>query len=59
MLYDKRAEELEARGLYRRAAARWTEVMLLTENDRGREEAVRRRSECIRKVIRKPVGGGR
>ncbi len=33
--------------------------MLLTENDRGREEAVRRRSECIRKVIRKPVGRGR
>ncbi len=55
MLCDKEAEELEARGFYRRAAARWTEVMLLTESDRGREEAARRRSECIRKVTRKPV----
>lgn len=56
MLCDKKAEELEARGLYRRAAARWTEVMLFTGSDVEREEAARRRSECIRKVTRKPVG---
>lgn len=55
MLCDKKAEELESRGLYRRAASRWTEVMLRTESDRGREEAAKRRSECIRKVVRKPV----
>lgn len=55
MIGDKKAEELEACGFYRRAAVRWTEVMLSTESDRGREEAAKLRTECIRKSIRKPV----
>ncbi|HCS1414010.1 TPA: PerC family transcriptional regulator, partial [Shigella dysenteriae] len=28
MIRDRKAEELESKGLYRRAAARWMEVML-------------------------------
>ncbi|EFF7482065.1 PerC family transcriptional regulator, partial [Escherichia coli] len=28
MIHDRIAEELEAKGFYRRAAARWGEVML-------------------------------
>ena len=55
VLRDSKAEELENRGLYRRAAARWTEVMLLVDSDTEREQAAKRRSECIRKVARPPV----
>ncbi|HDY1742741.1 TPA: PerC family transcriptional regulator, partial [Escherichia coli] len=29
MIRDRKAEELESKGLYRRAAARWAEVMML------------------------------
>ncbi|HAU8194321.1 TPA: PerC family transcriptional regulator, partial [Escherichia coli] len=29
MIKDSKAEELEAKGLYRRAAARWADVMWL------------------------------
>ena len=29
MIHDSKAEDLEAKGLYRRAAARWGEVMQL------------------------------
>ncbi|EHR8375259.1 PerC family transcriptional regulator [Escherichia coli] len=47
MITDKKAEELEAKGLYRRAAARWAEVMMQVNSDQEREEAARRRSECI------------
>lgn len=61
VLRDSKAEELETRGLYRRAAARWAEVMLLVDSDTEREQAAKRRSECIRKVARPPViwRGGR
>lgn len=31
MVHDSIAEELEAKGFYRRAAARWAEVMMLVE----------------------------
>lgn len=36
MITDKKAEELEQRGLWRRAAARWQELLLnyLQEDDR-------------------------
>lgn len=55
MIKDSKAEGLEARGLYRRAAVRWTEVMVLVDSDKEREQAARRRSECIRKARRSPV----
>ncbi|HAW5768682.1 TPA: PerC family transcriptional regulator, partial [Escherichia coli] len=37
MIHDSKAEELEAKGLYRRAAARWAEVMQLVNTDKERE----------------------
>lgn len=55
MIKDSKAEELEARGLYRRAAARWAEVMSLVETDKLREKVAKRRAECIRKTERPPT----
>ncbi|EGN0942147.1 TPA: PerC family transcriptional regulator [Escherichia coli] len=55
MIKDSKAEELEARGLYRRAAARWAEVMAQVASDKERELAAKRRSECIRKAERPPI----
>ncbi len=55
MIHDSKAEELEARGLYRRAAARWAEVMQLVNTDKEREQVAKRRAECIRKAARPPV----
>lgn len=37
MIHDSKAEALEARGLYRRAAARWAEVIMLANDDKARE----------------------
>lgn len=48
MLKDEIAEALEARGLYRRASARWSEVMHLCVDDTERNEARLRRDLCIR-----------
>ena len=55
MIRDRKAEELESKGLYRRAAARWAEVMMLADGDKEREHAANRRSECIRKAARPPA----
>ncbi|EMG9856485.1 PerC family transcriptional regulator [Escherichia coli] len=55
MIHDSKAEELESKGLYRRAAARWAEVMQLVNTDKEREQAAKRRAECIRKAARPPV----
>lgn len=55
MVHDSIAEELEAKGFYRRAAARWAEVMQLVNTDNEREQAAKRRAECIRKAARPPV----
>lgn len=38
MVHDRIAEELEAKGFYRRAAARWGEVMQLVETDKERHQ---------------------
>ena len=38
MIKDSKAEELEAKGLYRRAAARWADVMWLVSTDKEREQ---------------------
>ncbi|MEK8239024.1 PerC family transcriptional regulator, partial [Escherichia coli] len=45
MVHDRIAEELEAKGFYRRAAARWGEVMLLVETDKERHQVTMRRLE--------------
>ncbi|EGG0481015.1 PerC family transcriptional regulator [Escherichia coli] len=54
MVHDRIAEELEAKGFYRRAAARWGEVMQLVETDKERAQAAARRLECSRKAQRPP-----
>ncbi|HFU4988853.1 TPA: PerC family transcriptional regulator, partial [Escherichia coli] len=36
MIHDSKAEALEARGLYRRAAERWAEVIMLANDDKAR-----------------------
>lgn len=55
LIRDSKAEKLESLGLYRRAAARWAEVITLVDSDKEREHAVKRRSECIRKALRPKV----
>ncbi|HHL3955035.1 PerC family transcriptional regulator [Klebsiella pneumoniae] len=55
MIKDGKAESLEARGLYRRAAARWSEVMHLCADDKEREQAKRRCDECLEKAKRPPA----
>ena len=55
MIKDSKAEELEAKGLYRRAAARWADVMWLVSTDKEREQVAKRRAECIHKAARSPV----
>ncbi|HAZ3608124.1 TPA: PerC family transcriptional regulator [Escherichia coli] len=54
MIHDSKADELEAKGLYRRAAARWGEVMRLVETDKERAQVAMRRLECSRKAQRPP-----
>ncbi|HFI1540086.1 TPA: PerC family transcriptional regulator, partial [Escherichia coli] len=46
MVHDRIAEELEAKGFYRRGAARWGEVMRLVSTDKEREQVAMRRLEC-------------
>ncbi|EHM3032313.1 PerC family transcriptional regulator, partial [Escherichia coli] len=55
MIRDSKAEELETKGLYRRAAARWAEVMQLVNTDKEREQVAMRRAECIHKAARPPA----
>ena len=55
MVKDIKAEALEAKGLYRRAAARWTEVMLMCSDDNEREWIKRRCDMCLERVRRLPV----
>ena len=54
MVHDRIAEELEAKGFYRRAAARWGEVMRLVSTDKEREQGAMRRLECSLKAQRPP-----
>ncbi len=55
MIHDSKAEALEARGLFRRAAAWWAEVIMLANDDKAREQAAKRRAECIHKAARPPA----
>ena len=51
---DSKAEALEAKGLYRRAASRWAEVMTLCTDEEERECARRRRQKCL-KLVKRPA----
>ncbi|PWI81099.1 PerC family transcriptional regulator [Enterobacter sp. CGMCC 5087] len=51
-IHDMVAEKLENAGLWRRAAARWLEVMQLCKTDTEREQARRRRNQCLASVSR-------
>ena len=51
----KIAESLEAKGLYRRAANRWGELMRQNYDDNGREQLKRRMDNCLDMVKRPPV----
>ncbi|MHC0026005.1 PerC family transcriptional regulator [Enterobacter vonholyi] len=55
MVNDSKAEALEAKGLYRRAATRWQEVMMLCAEDDDREWIKRHSETCLEKVKRPPV----
>ncbi|EHC5799865.1 PerC family transcriptional regulator [Escherichia coli] len=55
MIHDSIAEEVESKGLYRRAAARWADVMWLVSTDKERDQVAKRRAECIRRATRPPV----
>lgn len=55
MVNDSKAEALEAKGLYRRAATRWQEVMMLCAEDDDREWVKQRRDMCLTNVKRPPV----
>ncbi|MXF07405.1 PerC family transcriptional regulator [Escherichia coli] len=54
-IHDEKAEALEAKGFYRRAATRWAEVMMLVKGDKERAKIAQRRAECIRKAARPRV----
>lgn len=49
MIKDSIAESLEARGLYRRAASRWVDVMQTCVDDNDREWIRMHRNKCLKK----------
>lgn len=51
----KIAESLESRGLYRRAANRWSEVMNQTYNEKEREQYRRRMNKCLGMIKKPPI----
>lgn len=51
----KIAESLEAKGLYRRAANRWGELMRQSYDNSEREQLKRRMDKCLEAVKRPPV----
>ncbi|WP_075180620.1 PerC family transcriptional regulator [Pantoea sp. 1.19] len=55
MVNDKMAQELESKGLYRRAASRWLEVFDKCETEAGREWLKNRRNQCLAKRVRPAV----
>ena len=54
MVHDRIAEELEAKRLYRRAAARWGEVMMLVEHRQGTRTGGNATAGCSLKAQRPP-----
>lgn len=52
---EHKAESLETKGLYRRAAQMWLEVMLKLHDKADQERAIQRHNDCIRKSKRPPL----
>lgn len=52
LVTDKKAEELEAKGLFRRAAARWSEVATKCPDEDRRERIMKRQQRCLNQVGR-------
>ncbi|AIQ99026.1 transcriptional regulator [Pluralibacter gergoviae] len=55
MVSDSKAEALEAKGLYRRAATRWMDVMWCCTEDDDRDWVRQRRDDCLQKARRPPA----
>lgn len=47
MYQDEKAERLEKKGLYRRAADRWLDVFMFSESTAERESAKAHRQRCL------------
>lgn len=54
---DALAQELEARGLWRRAATRWQQLLLQATDHRQAEAIVQRQRYCLRQVAKASVPG--
>lgn len=50
MIKDSKAEELEGKGLYRRAATRWQQVLIACAEEGERELIIQRISMCLMKA---------
>lgn len=55
MIRDSKAEALEAKGMYRRAASRWLEVFDQCDSEAGREWITKHRNECLERRRRPAV----
>ncbi|WP_368547390.1 PerC family transcriptional regulator [Klebsiella pneumoniae] len=55
MIRYKKAEELKSRRLYRRAAARWADIMAKCAGDEEWKHAKRRHEACLRRSKRPEV----
>lgn len=55
MISELKAEELEAKGLFRRAASRWLEVFDKCDTEAGCKWLRNRRNECLAKRVRPAV----
>lgn len=56
MIKDSKAETLEAKGLYRRAARRWAEIMLTAGTVSEQREAQAHHDRCMAAAKRPPKG---
>lgn len=52
MIHDEKAGELERKGLWRRAAERWGELLTQAKDDKERVCIAQRRTRCIEKSTR-------
>ncbi|WP_128972002.1 PerC family transcriptional regulator, partial [Escherichia coli] len=50
MVTDKKAEDLEQRGMWRRASARWQEVLLLCQDKKQETYIQQRLAYCLQQL---------